>query len=148
MKTMAVEAPDARREAPQGRRLDARLRASLISVGATGSAMALAAAVAFGLRSAVSVGVGAALAAANLWILARIVASLLPETSAGARAQSRAAWGLVALIKMIAVLAVAWLLMRCSLVSPLGMLVGLGGLPIGIAIGSLVSDRSDVSEDR
>ena len=45
---------------------------------------------------------------------------------------------------MVAVLAVAWLLMRCRLGTPMGMLVGLCGLPIGIAIGSLVSDRSDV----
>jgi hypothetical protein len=126
------------------RRLDARLRASLVSVAATGATMALAAGVAFGPRSAMSVGLGAALAAANLWALAHIVASLLPETGEGAQAQSHAAWGLVALIKMVAVLAVAWLLIRCGFVTPMGMLVGLCGLPIGIAIGSLVSDRSDV----
>jgi hypothetical protein len=32
--------------------------------------------------------------------------------------------------------------MRHGVVSPLPMLVGFGSLPIGIAIGSLVSDRS------
>ncbi|MGO9835675.1 MAG: ATP synthase subunit I [Polyangiaceae bacterium] len=123
------------------RRLDSRLKASLVAVGVTGATMALGAAVGFGLRAALSVGLGAALSAANLWALAHIVAVLLPETEAGARAQSRAAWALVALVKMVGVLAVAWLLMRCGLVSPMGMLVGLCGLPIGIAIGSLVSDR-------
>jgi hypothetical protein len=71
------------------------------------------------------------------------VAALLPAESAGAQSQSRAAWALVAVLKMISLLAAAWLLMRCGLVSPLPMLVGFGALPIGIAIGSLVSDRSE-----
>src|SRR5580693_5816955 len=141
---MAVEAPRPRADPPReprDRPLDARLRTSLLSVGATGATMALAAGAVFGLRSGVSVALGAALAAANLWVLAHVVAALLPDSGAGAQAQSRAAWGLVALIKMVGVLAVAWLLMRSGLVSPMGLLVGLAGLPIGIAIGSLVSDR-------
>jgi len=123
--------------------LDARLRASLVAVGATGATMALAAAVFSGPRVGASVGLGAALAAANLWALARTVAALLPATAPAAKAQSRAAWALVALVKMVAVLAIAWLLMRHGLVSPIGMIVGLCGLPIGVAIGSLVSDRSE-----
>jgi hypothetical protein len=138
-----VESPRTPPGAPRTRRLDERLKASVVSVGATGAALALGAAVAFGPRAALSVGLGAALCGANLWALAHIVVALLPETGAAAQAQSRAAWALVALVKMLGVLAVAWLLMRGGLVSPLGMLVGLCGLPIGIAIGSLVSDRSD-----
>jgi hypothetical protein len=43
---------------------------------------------------------------------------------------------------MLALLALAWLLMRHGIVSPLPMLIGFGALPIGIAIGSLVSDRT------
>jgi hypothetical protein len=42
---------------------------------------------------------------------------------------------------MVGLLAVTWLLMRHGVVSPLPMLVGFGALPIGIAIGSIVSDR-------
>jgi len=109
--------------------------------------MALAATAAFGLRAGASVGAGAALAAANLWTLAYIVVSLLPKTGPGAQAQSRAAWTLVAVVKMVGLLAIAWLLMRYGPGSPLGMLVGLCALPIGIAIGSLVGDRDDLSED-
>lgn len=108
--------------------------------------MALVATIASGPRAAASVGLGAALATANLWTLARIVASLLPDTGSSAQAQSRAAWALVTLVKTIGLLSIAWLLMRCALVSPLGMLVGLCALPIGIAIGSLVGDRSGVSD--
>ena len=41
-----------------------------------------------------------------------------------------------------AAVALAWLLMRHGIVSPLPMLVGFGALPIGIAIGSLLGDAS------
>jgi hypothetical protein len=122
------------------------MRASLVAVGAAGATMALVAVLPFGPSAAVSVGLGAALATANLWALARVVAALLPRTGSGAQGQGRAAWALLALVKMVALLAIAWLLMRSSLVSPLGMLVGLCALPIGIAIGSLVGHRSDVAE--
>jgi hypothetical protein len=132
----------------QPRRFDPRLRTSLVAVALSGLALALAAAAFFGLRAAFSVGVGAALATGNLWALARIVSALLPEGSEGAESQSRAAWALVAVLKMISLLAAAWLLMRGGLVSPLPMLAGFGALPIGIAIGSLVSDRSEPPAER
>jgi hypothetical protein len=132
----------------QPHRFDPRLRTSLVAVAASGVALALAAAAFFGMRAAFSVGTGAALATGNLWALARIVAALLPGDSAGAQSQSRAAWALVAVLKMIGLLAAAWLLMRGGLVSPMPMLVGFGALPIGIAIGSLVSDRSEPPGER
>jgi hypothetical protein len=122
------------------------MKASLVAVGAAGATMGLVAVLSFGPSAAMSVGLGAALATANLWTLARVVAALLPRTGSGAQGQSRAAWVLLALVKMGALLAIAWLLMRSSVVSPLGMLVGLCALPIGIAIGSLVGDRSDVAD--
>jgi hypothetical protein len=123
------------------------MRRSIASVACTGGAMALLALFTFGAWSAFSVAVGAAIATANLWVLARVIAALLPSESEGARAQSRAGWGLVAALKMLGLLAVVWLLMRHGVVSPIAMVVGLGSLPIGIAIGSLVSDRSAASED-
>src|SRR5271166_3629038 len=105
---MTADAPPTGPDAERGKRLDARLRAALVGVGATGVAMALGAAVVSGPRAALSAGVGAGLAAANLWILARIVAALLPQTGPQAEAQSRAAWALVALVKMVGLLAIAW----------------------------------------
>jgi len=143
MTTPGARAQETEQGPASGGRLDRRMRTSLVAVAATGATMALAASVVSGPRAGASAGLGAALAVANLWALARIVAALLPATAPGAQAQSRAAWGLVALVKMVAVLAVAWLLMRHGLVSPVGMLVGVCGLPIGVAIGSLVSDRSE-----
>jgi ATP synthase I chain len=136
--TMEKMAP--RAEAPPGR-FDARLRTSIGSVAVAGAALTLCALAFAGLGAALSVAAGASLAAGNLWLLARIVTALLPEDSAGAEAQSRAGWALAAVLKMFGLLALAWLLMRHGIVSPLPMLVGFTALPIGIAIGSLVSDR-------
>lgn len=131
-----------------GRRLDSRLRVALISVALAGGAMGLGAAAVAGLGAGFSVVVGAGLAVGNLWTLARIVSALLPSDAGSASAQSRVAWALVALLKMGGLFAVTWLLMRHGVVSPLPMLVGFMALPIGIAIGSLVSDRSAAPEDR
>jgi hypothetical protein len=124
------------------------MRTSIAMVAIAGAALTASSLVGFDLAAARSVGVGAVIAVVNLWVLGRIVAGLLPTEAAGARAQSRAAWALVAAVKMLGLVAAVWLLMRHGVVSPLPMLVGLGALPIGIAIGSLVSDRSPASEDR
>lgn len=123
-------------------KFDARLRTSIRAVAIAGAALVLFTLAFAGFGAAVSVAVGAGLAAGNLWLLAKIVSSLLPDDRRGAEAQSRAGWALVAVLKMFGLLAFAWLLMRHGIVSPLPMLIGFGALPIGIAIGSLVSDRS------
>lgn len=122
--------------------LDARMRVSLSAVAVTGALLSLGALVFFGVSTAFSVAVGGAIATANLWALARIIAALLPSEADGARTQSRAGWALLAALKMFGLVALVWLLMRHGVVSPLPMVVGFGALPIGIAIGSLVSDRS------
>jgi hypothetical protein len=123
------------------------MRRSILAVAATGGVLSLAALLFFGPTTAFSVAMGGALAAANLFILARIVAALLPAERDGARTQSKAAWGLLAMLKLFGLIAVVWLLMRHEIVSPIPMVIGFGALPIGIAIGSLVSDRSASSDD-
>jgi hypothetical protein len=127
---------------PSGpRRLDARMRGCLWGVAITGAVLSVGGFAVFGLWSGFSVAVGAAIATANLWVLARIVGALLPSDAAGANAQSRAEWALVAMLKMVGLIGGMWLLIRHGVVSPLGMAAGFGALPIGIAIGGLVSDR-------
>jgi ATP synthase I chain len=122
------------------------MRLCLLAVAASGTTFAVGAWAVFGARSALSVALGSGIATANLWVLGRIVAALLPVESAGARAQSRAGWVLVATLKMVGLVGVLWLLMRHGGVSPLSLMAGFGALPIGIAIGSLVSDRSAPTE--
>ncbi len=118
------------------------MRHCLAGVAIAGGALAVCALAVAGAWSGFSVAVGGAIATANLWILARIVHALLPTTAAGARAQSRAGWALVAGLKMVGLVGGVWLLMRHGVVSPVPMMLGFGALPIGIAIGSLVSDRN------
>jgi len=88
---------------------------------------------------AFSVAIGAALAASNLWALARIMVPMFPSERP---TRSRGGRGLVAVLKMLGLVGIVWLLMRQGVVSPIPMVVGFASLPIGIVIGSLVSDRS------
>jgi hypothetical protein len=127
--------------------LDARMRRCLLAVALSGAASTSGALVVFGARSAFSVALGSGIATGNLWVLGRIVGALLPSEAAGARAQSKAGWVLVAMLKMVGLIGLLWLLMRHGVVSPLSLMAGFGSLPIGIAIGSLVSDRSAPAED-
>lgn len=136
-KAIPTSSPPA--EAPNA--LDPRVRTAIAAVAAAGAALTLAALL-LRPRAGLSVAAGAAIAVLNLWVIARIVGSLLPGHRAGARAQSRAGWGLVALLKMLGLFAVVGLLMRHGLVSALPLVAGFCSLPIGIVIGSLVSDRS------
>jgi hypothetical protein len=119
----------------------------VVPVLIAGGVLALAVLAFFGARAGLSAALGAGLAAVNLWAWARIVLALLPDDAARANAQSPAAWVLVAGLKVLAWGAIAWLLMRHGLISVAPLLVGLLSLPIGIAIGSLVSDRSAIPED-
>ena len=129
-------------------RFDGRMRMSIRTVALSGGVLALGALAFLGVREGFSAAVGAALATGNLWALARIVTELLPpppdpDTRAASAPSAKGAgpWTLVGLLKMLGLLAVAWLLMRHGVVAPLAMLIGFGALPIGIAIGSIVSDR-------
>jgi len=114
------------------------MHASLAAVGVTGAALALAALALFGVYAAFSVAVGAGLAVANLWALARIVQALLPDGTSGG-ASGSGAWAILGVVKMFALFAVVWFLMHQGIVSALPMRVGFGALPVGIASGSLVS---------
>jgi ATP synthase I subunit len=109
------------------------LRASFLSIAACGAAIALASLVFFGRKAALSAATGTAVAEVNLWALARVVSGLLRADRAGL-------WGSAALLKMLALLVVVGLLMRYAAVVPLAMIVGFCALPMGIAIGALLSD--------
>jgi hypothetical protein len=143
---MAMEKMAPRVDMPPAR-FDARLRTSIRAVAMAGAVLTVAALAFAGFRAGLSVALGAVLAAGNLWLLARIVSELLPSDAGGAQAQSRAGWALVAVLKMVGLLAMAWLIMRHGIVDPLPMVIGFTALPIGIAIGSLVSDRSAPPEN-
>jgi hypothetical protein len=114
------------------------MQASLACVAVCGAALTLGATVVGGLGAARSVATGAALAVGNLWALARVVTAMLP-TVPPARGRSPS-WAPLALLKTLGFFISVWLLLRYEIVSPLAMLVGFAALPMGIAIGALVSD--------
>ena len=114
----------------------------------TGAVASAAALPLVGPAAALSVAVGGGVAAANLWALARVVTAFLPVDERAARAQGHAAWALLGVLKMVGLFVTLGLLMRHGVVAPLPMFVGLAALPIGIAIGSLVSDRAASHVDR
>jgi hypothetical protein len=128
--------------------LDSRLRATLSSVATCGALLTLSSWALFGPGALRSAAIGAALAWGNLWALARIVAALLGdsnESPAGAEPRagpSARRWAVLAALKMLGLFAIVWLLMREAVVSPIAMLAGFASLPLGIAIGSMVSDRN------
>jgi hypothetical protein len=130
---------------------DPRLRTAIVAVVVVALGFCVAALLVFGLRVTASVAIGGAIAVLNLWAVARVIGALLPSgptAGTAAEAQSRGGWVLVALLKMLGLVAVVWLLMRHGVASPLPMVVGFGSLPIGIVIGSLVSDRSALGPAR
>jgi hypothetical protein len=115
----------------------------MVAVALSGGLMAITAAVEWGPRMAVSVGTGASIAASNLYILSRIVHAMTGDArDAGGGGTSAGAWGVIALGKMMVLFGGIWFLMTRGLVDPMGLVVGYGSLPIGIAIGSIVSDKA------
>jgi len=125
------------------RRLPQRVVASLVAVVASAVALGLGSLAVLGSKMAMSVALGGLIAAVNLWALARIVVRLLPEPSEAPTPASSLPWSLAAAAKVAALLALLFFLMNCSFVAPMALVAGFGALPIGIAVGSFVRDRSD-----
>jgi hypothetical protein len=131
------------RPEPRLRRWDGRLVTALVAVGSCGGLMAVTAALVWGMRMALSVGTGAAIAASNLYVLSKIVGAMMEGAETGEpRGAGAGTWGVLAMVKMVVLFGGIWLVMTKGLVDPLGLVVGYGSLPIGIAIGSLVSDKT------
>jgi hypothetical protein len=78
-----------------------------------------------------SVAVGAGMAYANLAVLARSVSRLLGGAGGS--------WAAVFVLKFGALLALTYLLIDRELVSPLGLALGFGALPLGVTVGGLLS---------
>jgi hypothetical protein len=118
--------------------LDPRLKMAIQVVVVTGVLFALVAGTKFGGRAGFSVAVGSSIAASNLYVMARIIDALV---SPGA-SKSVAGWSVAFGLKLLLLFGGIWLLLTWQVVSALPLAIGYGTLPIGIAIGSLVSDKA------
>lgn len=120
-----------------------RVRTALLCVLVFGAIMAGIGGAFFGLRAGASVALGSAVAAANLWALAKIVGAITsPDSGAGL-----GVWGVLAGLKMIGLFLLIWMLWRSGLVEPAALVVGYASLPLGITVGALISDRAEGDDE-
>jgi hypothetical protein len=120
--------------------LDRPLKVTFATVGACGALLVVAGGVVNASAGAASVATGVILGLSNLYVLSMIVRSVVVPAAEG-HDNARFAWTVFAVGKMMLLLGGVWLLMTRHLVEPIELLVGYGSLPIGIAIGAVVSDK-------
>jgi len=123
---------------------DRRLVTTFIAVGICG-VLLTGGAIPSGEVAALSVAMGAMIALSNLYVLTRIVGSFATPFE-DARKNAGFVWGVIALGKIMVLFGGLWLLMTRHLVDPIPLVVGYGALPIGIAIGAVVSDKTGPRE--
>jgi len=127
-------------ESPK-RALDPRMRTALVAVATFGAMFAIGAGCGWGMREAWSVAAGVVIAVLNL---SRILGALVGARSDEASERDDAGlWGVLAVVKVCGLFGGVWLLMSSHLVDPLPLVVGWGALPVGIALASFVSDKTD-----
>jgi drug/metabolite transporter (DMT)-like permease len=98
---------------------------ALWAVALVGVVAVTVAAFVAGTSAALGVALGASLAAANLWAMGVIVRNLLGK-------RRGAPWGILGALKILALFAVTYVIVRVFGMSPLPLLIGYGALPIGI----------------
>ncbi len=127
---------------------------AFIAAGFAGALFTVGAFSLFSSMTGISVLVGAVLALSNLYVLSRIVRTVV-VAPAGSSAQAEEGaspreaspgpsgsrfsvpWGALAVVKMLVLFGGTWLLMTRGLVEPLGLVLGYGAMPIGIAASTL-----------
>jgi ATP synthase I subunit len=125
------------------RAMDPRLRAALRVTAGAAAVLCAGAGLGFGARAALSVAAGGAIAAANLYLLIRLVSAVFRRSAdQGALDGAGVSLGLATVIKMLALYGGVYLLGTSGVVGVFPLMVGLGALPIGIASAALVSDRA------
>ncbi|WP_437598788.1 ATP synthase subunit I [Sorangium sp. So ce590] len=126
------EEPDA--DGPPGLG-DATMRAVLRWVAGTAAVLSVAALLAYGARAALGVGIGGAIATANLYVFARIVDAFL------SRRGHTVSWTLIAMVKLTGLMGGVWLILKSDLVSGVALMVGYASLVVGISLGTLFGPK-------
>jgi hypothetical protein len=101
------------------------LAATLRAVAVVGASATAVAALVGGGRAMLGVGIGAAVALGNLWVVGRVVRGFFSGTA-------QAPWGFVAALKFALLVVGLWLLLRTGVVDLFPLVIGYGALPLGI----------------
>ena len=109
----------------------------LFAVVAIGVLLAGGALLINGRQTGLGVGVGGLIAALNLWAFTRIGTAMF----SGQR--RRAGWGLVAMLKLLALFGAVFWILKKDLADPVSFLVGYLALPIGIVASQFLGLRAD-----
>lgn len=129
------------------------IRRTLIGVAVIGAIFGIGSIYMRDARITASVFIGAGLALGNLWVLAKIVKSMMPEeeSSDGAPGDeglrhgdgkgAASGWGILAVIKILALFGGAFVLWKSGVALPLPTLLGYGALPLGIVLTSTMTPR-------
>jgi ATP synthase I chain len=90
-----------------------------------------------GRQTGLGVGVGALIAALNLWAFTRIGTAMFSAQSRGG------GWGLLAMIKLLVLFGAVFGILKKDLADPISFLVGYLALPIGIVASQFLGLRAD-----
>jgi hypothetical protein len=120
--------------APEPVGVDASVKVALFAVVAFGLVAAAGAFFFSGVRMAFSVAVGASVAASNLYLIARIVKNATTGNGPGI-------WGVLGAVKVLVLLLGVWMLMKISVVDPIGLVIGFGCLPVGIFVSGALKPK-------
>jgi hypothetical protein len=116
---------------------DQGVRTALWAIALCGVALTLGSPFVLGKGAIVGVALGSAIAAFNLWSLARIVRAFM--NGAGLP------WVLLAALKLIGLLAIVALVLQLGIATVIPLTVGYAALPVGIVFAQLGAARQGVA---
>ena len=116
---------------------DQGVRTALWAIALCGVALTLGSPFVLGKGAIVGVALGSAIAAFNLWSLARIVRAFM--NGAGLP------WVLLAALKLIGLLAIVALVLQLGITTVIPLTVGYAALPVGIVFAQLGAARPPVA---
>jgi hypothetical protein len=116
---------------------DQGVRTALWAIGLCGAVLTLGSPFVLGKHAVVGVALGSAIAAFNLWSLARIVRAFM--NGAGLP------WVVLAALKLIGLLAVVALVLHLGITTVIPLAVGYTALPVGIVFAQLGAARQRVA---
>lgn len=130
------------------RRADRTFEVTLRAVSVTALALSVGAFVRSGGGAAASTLVGGAVAVANLMAMRQILGGVIDSTTEGDLNKGRR-WGTLAVLKLFGLFAVVAIVLIRRWAAPLPFVVGYVSLPVGIAVGALLTrhDGDDTTNE-